>query len=128
MSIIVAAIANVIAGGALQVAFPRLVADFYHAKVWLLGVLGPAEAVGSLLGTLLIGQIPRMRQRGKMYYLSLIVGNIGIALMGLPLPQNNALLAVLLGGGIRGVRCRTNFSYLSSTCEDAGTAFVSYKW
>ncbi len=103
VSILVASLANVATGGALQVSFPRLVTDFYHAGVWLLGALGPAEAVGSLLGTLLIGQLPRVRHRGVVYYLSLVIGNIGIALMGLPLLQHYALFAVIAGGGIMGV-------------------------
>lgn len=97
VTIVIASLGNIVIGGPIQVAFPRLVKDVYHADVWLLGVLGPAEGVGPLLGTLLVGQVARLRWRGLIAYLSLVLGSSGIVLMGLPLPPSSALL---LGMGL----------------------------
>lgn len=103
VSILIAALANVAVGGAIQVAFPRLVKDFYHSGIWLLGALGPAESVGSILGTFFISQITNLHRRGIINYICLIIGSCGVALMGLPFLQRDALLAVISGGLLIGI-------------------------
>lgn len=103
VTILISSLGNIAIAGPLQVAFPRLVSDAYHADVWLLGVFGPASAVGSLLGTLLIAQFAHLHRRGLIAYLGLIIGSIGVALMGLSLPQGSELFVVISGGLLLGV-------------------------
>lgn len=99
VTILIASLGNVVLGGTLQVAFPLLIKDVYHAGAWLLGVFGAASAGGSMLGTLLVGQLARLSRRGLIGYLGLMVGCSGILLMSLPLPQGSEIWMVI-GGGV----------------------------
>src|SRR5215469_1357947 len=73
--------------GPITVAMPKLVHDVYGQGAWLLGTIGSAGAIGSLLGLLLVGQMKRIKRRGLILYLSLVPAGIGIVLFGLPWDQ-----------------------------------------
>jgi MFS family permease len=110
ISIIVASIANLGIVGSLYVALPKLVHDVYHAGVWLFGELGMANMVGSITGTLLIGQMSQLHRRGLITYLAVGGCGVGLVLFGLSFPffiqvivANIAGILVGLGLGVFGI-------------------------
>jgi MFS family permease len=102
ITISVSALGNIGLLGPLQVALPKLVYNVYGVGVWLLGTVTTTNAVGSLLGTFLIGQMPDVRRRGLLAYLGLILSNIGIITFGLPLPKLVEPLAACIGSALVG--------------------------
>lgn len=84
VSILSFSIGNLGIVGPLSVAMPKLVHDVYREGAWLLGTIGSAGAIGSLLGLALIGQTRRLKRRGLLAYLSMIPAGIGLVLFGLP--------------------------------------------
>lgn len=87
VTITVFALGNVGLAGPLLVALPKLVYVVYGAGVWLLGMLGTADALGSIVGSLLIGQMKNLHRRGLLAYLGVALSSIGIILLGIPLPH-----------------------------------------
>lgn len=81
--IAIASVQNVGTSG-FAVALPKLVSVFYQQGVWLLGAIGTASGVGTIAGTLLIGQLPGLRRRGLLACLGLVLGNLSYAAMGAP--------------------------------------------
>ncbi|HCI82461.1 MAG TPA: MFS transporter [Ktedonobacter sp.] len=89
----------------LAVAMPKLVHDTYGQGAWLLGLIEATSAIGSMLGLLLVGQATRLRKRGLLSYLSMVVTCLGILILGLPFPRSAApfiapLASVLIGFGL----------------------------
>ncbi len=82
-----AAIGNIGFMASLAVAMPKLVHDVYGQGAWLLGLIGAAGAIGSTIALLLIGQATRLKKRGLLGYLSLILSCTGILIFGLPFPR-----------------------------------------
>jgi MFS family permease len=74
----------------LQVALPKLIHDTYHQGVWLLGATLSATAVGSMAAALVMGQIGRVRHRGVLAYLGLLLTNIAEISFGLPIARQLA--------------------------------------
>lgn len=101
LTIAMASLGNV-AFAPLQVALPRLVRDSYHQGVWLLGAILTALSVGSILATLVMGQIKRTRRRGIVAYTSLVVSSCGLALFGLPISPQSAPILGLASGALMG--------------------------
>lgn len=93
--IVIASLQNVGTSG-FAVALPKLVSVFYQQGVWLLGAIGTASGVGTIAGTLLIGQLPGLRRRGVLACLGLILGNLAYAAMGAPFAHNSAPAAILI--------------------------------
>ncbi len=83
LTIALASLGNV-AFAPLQVALPRLVHDTFHDGVWLLGAILTAVSIGSILATLVMGQFKRIRHRGIVGYVSLLVSSAAVALFGVP--------------------------------------------
>ncbi len=105
VTILSAATGNIGFMATLAVAMPKLVHDVYGQGAWLLGLISATEAVGSMLALLLIGQATRVKKRGLMAYLSLILSCIGILIFGLPFPRVAApviapLASMLVGFGL----------------------------
>ncbi len=65
---------------------PKLVQDVYGQGVWLLGAVGTATALGSIGGSLFVGQMQHPHRRGLLAYLSIAVAGSGTILFGFPLP------------------------------------------
>ncbi len=104
LTIALASLGN-IALAPLQVTLPLLVRDSYHQGVWLLGAILTAVSVGSIIATLVIGQLRRVRHRGLVAYISLLVSGASMALFGLPIGAQSApalgmASGVLLGAGL----------------------------
>lgn len=101
---LIAAVGNV-GFAALQVSLPQLVHHVYGEGVWLLGALLSATALGSMVASLVIGQMSTLRHRGIAAYLWITVASVALLALGLPLPHSvvvDASLseAVVIGLGI----------------------------
>jgi MFS family permease len=72
--------------GAMWVSLPRLVRDVYGAGVWLIGAVATADAVGSILAALAIGNASKLR-RGIFAYSAVLVGGCALIACALPLPR-----------------------------------------
>ena len=89
----------------LAVAMPKLVHDAYGQGAWLLGLIEATSAIGSMLGLVFIGQATRLKRRGLLSYLALVVTCLGILIFGLPFPRTFApfiapLASLLVGFGL----------------------------
>ena len=82
-----ATLASVFFSGPLEVALPKLVQVAYHANVWLFGVLGMALALGSILASLLLGQLRHIPKRGIVMYGAVALASCAELLLGLSIPQ-----------------------------------------
>ena len=101
-TIVIAAVANMGWAGAVVVALPKLVHDFYGQGVWLLGVLGTASAVGSLVGTVAVGQAHHLRRRGLLAYLATTLSSVALLVYGLPLPHASEPAVASAAAGVEG--------------------------
>jgi len=72
--------------GAMWVSLPRLVRDVYGAGVWLIGAVATADAVGSIVAALAIGNASKLR-RGIVAYSAVLVGGCALIACALPLPR-----------------------------------------
>ena len=100
-----AAIGNIGFMATLAVAMPKLVHDAYGQGAWLLGLISTTEAIGSIIALLLIGQATRLKKRGLLAYLSLVLSCSGILIFGLPFPRGieplvASLASMLVGFGL----------------------------
>jgi MFS family permease len=86
VTILIPALGNIGWTGAYSVALPKLVADVYHQGVGLLGGISAANALGSIVGLLLIAQF-KLRHRGIVCFSLNIVASIALATFGLPWPE-----------------------------------------
>lgn len=98
VTIVVASLGNMFLGAPLVVALPKLIHDVYGTGVWLLGAIGAASAVGSILAALLVGQLKQLRWRGIKAYLTMIGTSAALTLLGIPLPQASEPVVAILAG------------------------------
>lgn len=93
--IAIASVQNVGTSG-FTVALPKLVSVFYQQGVWLLGAIGTASGVGTIAGTLLIGQLPGLRRRGLLACLGLVLGNLSYAALATPFVHGSEPAIILI--------------------------------
>lgn len=86
----------------LYVTLPLLVSKVYGQGPWLLGLINAADAIGSTLALLAVGQAARLGRRGVLAYLSLVLPCLGFIFMGLPFPHGAAPVVASLGGAMVG--------------------------
>ena len=95
----------------IVVALPKLVRDDFTTGVWLLGAALALSSAGSLLATLVVGQLRHPHHRGLIAYAGVIASALGMAaigvphvlgLLGLALTQTGAVAAVLVGAAVFG--------------------------
>lgn len=103
ITIFVTAVSNLGFIGALAVAMPRLVYDVYGQGVWLLGLINSTSALGSILGLALVSQASRLKRRGLLAYLSLLVSAIGTVIFGLPFAPALAPVIAPIASGLAGI-------------------------
>jgi MFS family permease len=99
--IAIASVQNVASSG-IVVALPKLVSTVYHQGVWLLGAIGAATAVGTIVATLIIGQATHLRRRGLLACLGLLTAFVAYASMGVPLAHNTEPVAATSAAAIFG--------------------------
>lgn len=128
LTIALASLGNV-AFAPLQVSLPRLVHDTFHQGVWLLGAILTALSVGSILSTLIVGQFKRIRHRGPVAYISLIISSLAVTLFGVPLSRFG-VGAVHLGGlgGAGGLSPEAALALVSSVVMGAGLGVFEIIW
>ena len=102
--IAVASVQNVGSSG-FAVSLPKLVKVTFHQGVWLLGAIGIATAAGTIAGTLIVGQAPRLHRRGLLACLGLLSSFIAYTLFGVPFaraiePPIVVAAAVIFGFGL----------------------------
>ncbi|WIG59530.1 MAG: hypothetical protein OJF49_002277 [Ktedonobacterales bacterium] len=95
LTIAIAAFGNACWSGSLFVSAPKLIADTFHGGVWLLGLLQTLMAVGSIVATLAVGNMRKLRHRGILAYGGLCISCVSLIALGLPIPA--AAAPVLLG-------------------------------
>ena len=93
VTIAVAGISNIAYAGPMEVSLPFLIKDYRHADVGVLGLFYSASAVGSVLATIWLGRLPKLRRRGWLLYGSWALIGIMVIMIGLPIPIPGILLA-----------------------------------
>ena len=84
-----------IATATLSVALPKLVHSQYGQGVWLYGALLSASALGSIVASVAIGQVRRLRHRGVTAYLAAALTCAALAALGLPVSHQLAVYTSL---------------------------------
>jgi MFS family permease len=84
------------------VTLPLHVRDFYHSSVGLYGAIFSAFAAGSILATLVVGQLRRMHHRGIVAYCALIVSSLAMMAFALPVPHDLVPAVALTAGAVDG--------------------------
>jgi MFS family permease len=97
-----ATLGSIFFSGPLEVTLPKLVRVVYHTNVWLFGTLGMALAFGSILASVIVGQVRRVPKRGVVMYLAVALASCAQFLIGLPFPQGYAPALMILASGLIG--------------------------
>jgi MFS family permease len=85
-----------------SVTLPLHVRDFYHYDVGLYGAIFSAFAVGSILATLVVGQVRRLHHRGVVAYSALLVSSLAMMAFALPVPHDLVPAVTLTAGALDG--------------------------
>ncbi len=83
INILVFGVLNIMEGSPRAVAMPFLIKDDLGADVSVLGFFGSAFSVGFVLSALWLGQYKRLRHRGLLGYISVMVNGFLLLLFGL---------------------------------------------
>ncbi|HEX8729984.1 MAG TPA: MFS transporter [Ktedonobacterales bacterium] len=128
LTIALASLGNV-AFAPLQVSLPRLVHDTFHQDVWLLGAILTAVSIGSILATLVVGQFKRIRHRGVVGYVALIISSAAVALFGVPLGRFG-VGAIHIGalGGAGGLPAEAALALAGGVVMGAGLGVFEIIW
>ncbi len=82
VTISVAALANMVEGGAFSTSLPFLVSDVWKMDVKTLGFVYSALSVGAVICALIMGNAPKMHKRGYIAYASWFMIGASILLLG----------------------------------------------
>jgi DHA3 family tetracycline resistance protein-like MFS transporter len=85
-----------------SVTLPLHVRNFYHYDVGLYGAIFSAFAVGSILATLVVGQVRRLHHRGVVAYSALLVSSLAMMAFALPVPHDLVPAVTLTAGALDG--------------------------
>jgi MFS family permease len=102
VTIAIASVGNV-AWAALQVSLPKLIHDVYGSGAWLLGAIFSAEAVGSIIATVVVGQLHKVRHRGPVAYAGIALASAALLSLGLPRTQASAPALAMAAGAVIGL-------------------------
>ena len=98
----IATLGNIFFSGPLEVAMPKLVHDVYGMGVWFLGIIWTTAAIGSIVGTFLIGQFSHLPKRGILMYLMVLLMSIAEIFLGIPFSHASAPIIGCLANGLIG--------------------------
>lgn len=101
--------------GAMWVTLPRLVHDVYGAGIWLIGAVATADALGSIIAALTIGNAQKLR-RGIVAYSAILVGGLALLACAAPLPRPVEPIVALVAGTLIGAGV-TTFTVLWGTLQ-----------
>ncbi len=98
----IATLGNIFFSGPLEVAMPKLVHDVYGMGVWFLGIIWTTAAIGSIVGTFLIGQFSHLPKRGILMYLMVLLMSIAEIFLGIPFSHTSAPIIGCVANGLIG--------------------------
>jgi MFS family permease len=101
--------------GAMWVTLPRLVRDVYGAGIWLIGAVATADALGSILAALMVGNARKLL-RGIVAYSAILVGGLALVACAVPLPRPIEPIVALVAGTLIGAGV-TTFMILWGTLQ-----------
>jgi MFS family permease len=89
---------NIVEAGPRAVALPFLIKDDLGADVELLGLLGSAASLGSVVGMIWLGQYARLRRRGLLAYFSIVVTGVTMLPFAFRLPVPILTVSMFISG------------------------------
>jgi MFS family permease len=93
VTLIVAALANMMEGGAITTSLPFLIKDAWHLDVKSLGFLYSALSVGAVLTAIIMGNWKKFHRRGPVAYFSWFIIGTTILILGL---QQNFIISLIV--------------------------------
>jgi DHA3 family tetracycline resistance protein-like MFS transporter len=98
MTIMIFALLNFTGRSPMNVALPFLVKESLHAEVGLLGLLYSTFSLGSIIGAAWLGRLSKVRRRGLIVYLTLIIVGLATLALGLPITLMGVVMAIFILG------------------------------
>jgi len=98
ITILIFGILNIMEGSPRAVSMPFLIKDDLGADVAVMGWFGSAFSVGYVLSALVLGQFKRLRYRGLLGYLSVLINGVMLLLFGLKFPIPVLIVAMFVYG------------------------------
>ena len=98
ITILIFGVLNIMEGSPRAVAMPFLIKDDLGADVAVLGFFGSAFSFGYVLSALWLGQYKRLRHRGLLGYLSVMINGFLLLLFGLKFPVPVLVAAMFVYG------------------------------
>jgi MFS family permease len=102
VTMVASALASAGIAGSMWVALPRLVRDVYGTGVWLIGAMATADAIGSIIAALTIGNARKLRRRGVVAYGAIIIAGFALLACSLPLPRPVEPLVAIVASALVG--------------------------
>jgi DHA3 family tetracycline resistance protein-like MFS transporter len=98
ITIAIFGVLNIMEGSPRSVAMPFLIKDELGADVAVLGYFGSAFSAGYILSALWLGQYKRLRRRGLLGYLAVMINGFLLLLFGLKFPIPVLIAAMFMYG------------------------------
>jgi MFS family permease len=98
VTILIFGVLNIMEGSPRAVAMPFLIKDDLGADVAVMGWFGSAFSVGYVFSALWLGQYKRLRHRGLLGYLAIMINGVMLLLFGLKLPIPVLIVAMFVYG------------------------------
>ena len=98
ITILIFGVLNIMEGSPRAVSMPFLIKDDLGADVAVMGWFGSAFSVGYVISALWLGQYKRLRHRGLLGYLAIMINGGMLLLFGLKLPIPVLIVAMFIYG------------------------------
>lgn len=98
ITILMAAFTNIFLYGPFSVGMPFLVKDFMGGDERTLGLILGIFPIGYIAASLILGNFKRLRWRGPVMFVSIMLAGLGLGLFGLRLPFWALAVAAILNG------------------------------
>jgi len=98
ITILLFGLVNIMEAGPRAVAMPFLIKEDLGADVELLGLFGSAASLGFVVGMIWLGQYARLRRRGLLAYLSIVVTGIVLLPFAFQWPIPILVISMFVGG------------------------------
>jgi DHA3 family tetracycline resistance protein-like MFS transporter len=98
ITILIFGVLNIMEGSPRAVAMPFLIKEDLGADVAVLGFFGSAFSIGYVLSALWLGQYKRLRHRGLLGYIPVMINGFLLLLFGLKFPIPVLLIAMFFYG------------------------------
>ncbi len=98
ITILIFGVLNIMEGSPRAVAMPFLIKDNLGADVAVLGFFGSAFSIGYVLSALWLGQYKRLRHRGLLGYIAVMINGFLLLLFGLQFPIPVLVIAMFFYG------------------------------